>query len=410
MSNPGKAAMMLICLGFLCVSVSPWPGSRITASETGFRPYTPRPHACRFWATASERIPEAVTRQHLLTLPFSLLNLGGANPDGWALAFWSGIGGEPTLQRGAPPADQDPLFASSAELICDREPMIAMGHVRNCSSGLCDIPNPHLFRRQMDDRTWLFGHNGDISKELLLQLIEPDFLAANPPEVGGDQEEWIDSELYFIYLLQCFAQEEWQVKPGLGKAVSWLRALIPGDQEYLNFVLSDGENLWAYREGPSAFRLHDEAEDGTRYTAVASRYPDLPMGSWIPMLNGELVSATPGASAVVESIDSYLVETDNPDLPDGEMIASLWPNYPNPFNPATTIRFELSDPAWLNVAVFDLRGARVAQLADGPSDEGRFEIHWQARSSTGEYLPTGIYLLRLTAGEVSITRKMVLAK
>ncbi len=409
MSNPRMPAVLLIRLGFLWMLISLWPSSRSIAVEAEFQSYRSRPHACRFWSATSEQLPDEVARQHLLTLPFSMLKLSAANPDGWALAFWPELGGEPDLRRGALQADQDSLFTTSAERLCNSEPMIAMGHIRNCSSGLCDIPNPHLFRRQMDGRTWLFGHNGDIAKELLLDLIEPDFLAANPPAVGGNQEEWVDSELFFIYLLQCFAQENWQVKPGLGKAVGWLRARIPGDQEYLNFVLSDGENLWAYREGPSAFRLHRE-ESVTHFTAIASRYPGESMGSWIPMLNGELVTVGPGSPAVVESIDLYLDATTNPDFADTVTSAKLWPNYPNPFNPATTIRFELSEPAWLTVAIFDLRGARVAQLADGPCDGGRFEINWQARAGNGEPLPTGIYLLRLSAGDLSITRKVVLAK
>lgn len=408
MTDRRISLVLLICLIALSAAVPCSDALGVDTTETTFRPYTPRSHACRFWAAASIRVPEDSILQHLLTLPYSMLNLSHANPDGWALAHWTDAGGEPDLRRSDTQADQDPLFASSVEWMGALEPRIAMGHIRNCSSGLCDIPNPHLFRRQIEGRVWLFGHNGDISKDLLIELIEPSFLNAHPPEIGGALEEWIDSELYFIYLLQCFSREEWQVKQGLGRAVGALRERIPGDQEYLNFVLSEGESLWAYREGPSAFRLHAE-EAGVPFTAVASRYPDLPMDPWIPMENGELVSVSPGGDAVVESIDLYLQPPDDPETPEPAS-ARLWSNYPNPFNPSTRIRFELDEPAWMTLTVFDLRGVRVAQLADGPCDAGRFEIDWEARTNDGDLLPTGIYLLRLRVGEVSVTRKLVLAK
>jgi predicted glutamine amidotransferase len=429
--KPDTRSSVMIWMGLVCVAMLLWlwpqsgdqfgdrsdgqfsAGTDDRSGETSglptYQPYTPVPHACRFWASTAEQIPGEVIDQHLLTLPYSILNLSDANPDGWALGYWTGTGGEPVVQRGAPPAFLDPMFRAAAEQMRTMEPRIGMGHIRNCSSGLCDIPNPHLFRRQMDDRTWLLAHNGSIDKELLLELIDPGFLATNPPEVGENQEEWIDSELFFLYLLQCFEGKNWSVRHGLGQAVSWLRSLIPGDQEYLNFILSEGDTLWAYKEGPSAFRQHTEY-NGIWYTAIASRYPDKPMDPWISMLNGELVSVTPGAPPVVEDIDIYLDMTVAPELPSGATGARLLPNFPNPFNPRTRIRFELSEPGWLDISVFDAGGARVARLADGPCDGGRFEIDWLARTSSGRELPSGIYLLRLSSGNFTATRKMVLAR
>ena len=60
--------------------------------------------------------------------------------------------------------------------------------------------DPHPFERVKDDRYWLMGHNGTIDKDVLVSLIRPDYLAANPPQYGSNQSEWIDSDLYQIFL------------------------------------------------------------------------------------------------------------------------------------------------------------------------------------------------------------------
>lgn len=81
-------------------------------------------------------------------------------------------------------------------------------------------------------------------------------------------------------------------------------------------------------------------------------------------------------------------------------------NYPNPFNPATTIRFALPDAAAVQLTVYDALGRRVRTLADGavlPAGS-----HAVAADLGG--LPTGVYFYRLRAGDVTATRSMLLVK
>ena len=84
---------------------------------------------------------------------------------------------------------------------------------------------------------------------------------------------------------------------------------------------------------------------------------------------------------------------------------ALEPNYPNPFNPTTTIRYALPEAAVVQLAVFDLLGRRVALLHDGPQAAGRHAVAWDA---TG--VPSGTYFYRLTAGRHEATRRMILLK
>jgi hypothetical protein len=73
----------------------------------------------------------------------------------------------------------------------------------------------------------------------------------------------------------------------------------------------------------------------------------------------------------------------------------LAPNVPNPFNPRTTLRFELTVGATIELAVFDVSGRRIATLASGHHAAGRHEAVWQGRDDAGRSVPSGVYLARL---------------
>ena len=75
-----------------------------------------------------------------------------------------------------------------------------------------------------------------IRKDYLLEAIRRDYLAANPPHNGSNIEEWIDSELLFLYLLQTCEDFSWWVEDALGHAIRRLRELIPYNREALKFL------------------------------------------------------------------------------------------------------------------------------------------------------------------------------
>jgi hypothetical protein len=83
----------------------------------------------------------------------------------------------------------------------------------------------------------------------------------------------------------------------------------------------------------------------------------------------------------------------------------LEPNYPNPFNPATAIRFHLPMAADVRLEIFNTAGQRVAKLIDQYLPAGAHSAMWDASGHA-----SGVYMYRLTAGELSQSRKMVLLK
>jgi hypothetical protein len=89
-------------------------------------------------------------------------------------------------------------------------------------------------------------------------------------------------------------------------------------------------------------------------------------------------------------------------LPDGFVLQG---NYPNPFNPQTTIRYTLPETAHVRLVVYDVLGREVALLADKTLAAGTHETVFEA---TG--LPSGLYVYRLEAGRHAQVRRMLLAK
>jgi subtilisin family serine protease len=83
----------------------------------------------------------------------------------------------------------------------------------------------------------------------------------------------------------------------------------------------------------------------------------------------------------------------------------LTQNYPNPFNPSTTIGFSLAAAGRIDLAIYNVIGQKVAQIALAWYDEGPHEILWDARG-----LPSGVYFCRLKSGKDVTTRSMMLLK
>ncbi len=88
----------------------------------------------------------------------------------------------------------------------------------------------------------------------------------------------------------------------------------------------------------------------------------------------------------------------------------LHQNVPNPFNPSTTISYELESQGQVELQVFDLAGRLVRTLYRGSEAAGMHEKVWMGRDKTGRIVATGVYFYRLHAGDEVETRRMLLTK
>ncbi len=98
----------------------------------------------------------------------------------------------------------------------------------------------------------------------------------------------------------------------------------------------------------------------------------------------------------------------DPALPPAQV--SLVGNYPNPFNPSTTIVFELPRDMRVQLAVYDVRGNLVRTLLSETMPAGRCEVPWNGRDRGGRQVASGVYLYQLATPEGSFSGRMMLSK
>jgi hypothetical protein len=89
---------------------------------------------------------------------------------------------------------------------------------------------------------------------------------------------------------------------------------------------------------------------------------------------------------------------------------ALEQNFPNPFNPSTTIRYELPEDGLVNVTIYDMMGRQVSTLVSSQQAAGYKSIQWNATNDFGKPISAGVYLYKIQAGEFVQTKKMVLLK
>ncbi|MBI2504545.1 MAG: T9SS type A sorting domain-containing protein, partial [Candidatus Latescibacteria bacterium] len=89
---------------------------------------------------------------------------------------------------------------------------------------------------------------------------------------------------------------------------------------------------------------------------------------------------------------------------------ALQPNYPNPFNPATVIRYQLPAAAAVRLEVYDVLGQKVRILVAGSEEAGFHRVMWDGRDEGGRAVAGGVYFYRLQAGEFTQVRKLLLLK
>ena len=108
---------------------------------------------------------------------------------------------------------------------------IIIAHVRKRTQGNASEKNSHPFQH----KNWIFAHNGSVNKNHLWKLLNDNHRKA----IKGET----DSEVYFHWILQCIEEEE-SVENGIRKAIEYV---MESSYTGLNFLLSDGKKLYAFR-------------------------------------------------------------------------------------------------------------------------------------------------------------------
>ena len=126
-------------------------------------------------------------------------------------------------------------------------------------------------------------------------------------------------------------------------------------------------------------------------------------------------SATFGTTTLTSSGDfdifvAKLGEVNSIDLPDIISFSGIRSIYPNPFNPLTTIDYEISMPADVKIEVYNNRGQLVRNFILGYKEQGSYKLTWEGKDNNGCLCSTGIYYIRMQAGKEIYIKKAVLLK
>ena len=91
-------------------------------------------------------------------------------------------------------------------------------------------------------------------------------------------------------------------------------------------------------------------------------------------------------------------------------VFSILGNYPNPFNPTTTISFTLPSSGKANLSVYSVTGQKVQELVNGPLSAGAHAVVWDGRDAAGKPVSSGVYLSRLNQENRTTANRTLLAK
>jgi hypothetical protein len=161
----------------------------------------------------------------------------------------------------------------------------------------------------------------------------------------------------------CSNEDFNQIKKSTNDGVTWnpMALSIGTDQVMSMDVIKQGENVFGY--------------------AVT--------------LNGRILR-------LVDSVSVIGIHNNNTEIPDDY---SLQQNYPNPFNPSTNISFQLPENGLVNISIYDINGKLVEELINKSLSAGNHLIDWNAIN-----YPSGIYFYRISAGNFTDVKKMILVK
>jgi len=102
-----------------------------------------------------------------------------------------------------------------------------------------------------------------------------------------------------------------------------------------------------------------------------------------------------------------LKKTDSPLFPE---VPTLYPAYPNPFNPVTKITYSLSEKSYINLSIYDMTGRLVKNLVSGSVEPGIHHFRWDGTNTGGGKVSSGIYLCKINDGSTASFIKLILMK
>ncbi len=174
--------------------------------------------------------------------------------------------------------------------------------------------------------------------------------------------------------------------PAASVVQGWNWITLPAD-----IIIPEGTFYLAILETTNASLIGlDTSSNGYSYQRLTT--------AWEPLTTGELM---------IRAIVEHGVSNDDNVIPVYTLDAN---NYPNPFNPETTIAYSLPTTGITTLKIYNLKGQVVRTLVNDVREAGQHSVVWNGKDDKGNRVGSGMYFYRLTSDQKTITRKMLLAK
>jgi glycosidase len=268
------------------------------------------------------------------------------------------------------------------------------------------------FTSNHDENAWygtVFEQFGDAAEVFAVLTATMDGM----PLIYGGQEAGLNKRLAFFDKDQI----PWQTHP-FGEMYSSLlhlkkknRALWNGSAGSDLQVLANSNqtNFFTFLRQTEHDRVLVIANLSPGYNGVTVSDTRL-SGQWRDIMAGDTISLATSANLVLPGWGYRVYEAIGP-LDAVQAAAEfanefqLFANYPNPFNPATRIRFSIAIPEKVRLEIYDTSGRKIGNLLDGRLPAGLHEVEWN-----GAGMSSGVYIVRMTAGRFQNSRRILLLR
>jgi len=254
--------------------------------------------------------------------------------------------------------------------------------------------------------TWLYVHNNQLTGEIppeigiltnltKLKLYNNQLTGEIPSEIGNL------TNLTYLYLYTN--RLTGSIPSEIGNLTN-LTYLYLSNNELTNSIPSEIGNL----TNLTYLRLYNNQLTGWIPESICDLDLNWSSSSYFNIANNKLCPPYPECfEDYVGEQNCYQVSITEPALP---ITYNLYNPYPNPFNPVTTLRYDLPTDTDVNITIYDMMGRIIRTLVSNQQSAGYKSIQWNATNNAGAPVSAGLYLSMIQAGDFRQTRKIVLLK
>jgi hypothetical protein len=181
---------------------------------------------------------------------------------------------------------------------------------------------------------------------------------------------------------------------------SWIIDTVGMGSQSVRAICGSSTNVFVGTNGNGIFASNDNGDNWVNISNGLTDMSVFSLGTLEDTLYAGTLSSGVWKMAIADLVTS--VETEMKQTP---MQYFLSQNFPNPFNPTTSIEFNLPTKSFVSLKVFDILGREVATMVSGQLLAGNHVQQWNANG-----MPSGVYFYRLQAGSYTETKKLVLLK